>query len=397
MALIAMAVGCRGACMSEKAKMELLKAVPDQPRYMSFLMRSYTGSRQHLLVAARELLALSPVGGGDPEEQRWSNLYIMKAREPLREHLMGVFSVRNQISIEQAVATAKEVETRLADPKSPGARETVAIELLWVENVVLKLPDLTLPSPEIDGNVAVAFQFEESLHAVATRIFPDKSDQRAMRSAMERAPTVQDHYGNMDFELKDSLGLDRKVGHNEWSGFAPDRSELLAVAGMAVGIAVIERLQAREAPEEPVDPELVRELEGDPTNWSEKADMFNHRTVVRGRGAVNEQLKIKPRFLLPVAVKVDKNASEETLFMRWMSEVQSTSREKQLRVGLAIVTAAGENWVRGAILGEPATGSLPGIELLGVRLDSDPSSTLAARDLRVKTGELFGQPPVGSP
>jgi 7,8-dihydro-6-hydroxymethylpterin-pyrophosphokinase len=395
--LLAMALGCRGACMSEKAKMEILKAAPDRPRYMSFLMRSYTGSRQHLLIAAREMLALSSVGG-EPEEQRTSGFYIMNATETLRENLMGVFSVRNQVSIEQALATAHEIEAGLADSKSPGARETVRIDLLWVQNVEVKLPNLTLPSPEIDRNVAVAFQFEETLRAVATRIFPEESDRKAMRAAMERAPTVQHHEWEMKYELNNSLGFYRKPDHNEWSGYAPDRSELLAVAGTAIGAALIERLQARMAPEEPVDPEWAREIaEVEPTKWSDGAGLWNSRMIKHGYKAVEEQLKIKPRLLLPLEIAVDKKTTEEMLFMRWMSEVQSTSRENHVRIGEVIVTSAGANWVRGAIIGEAADAPIPGIQLLGVRLEPDASNHMAAQNLRVWTGKLFGQPPVDSP
>ena len=40
----------------------MLSSMPDKPRFMMFVLHSYTGSRQHLLIAAREMLTASALG-----------------------------------------------------------------------------------------------------------------------------------------------------------------------------------------------------------------------------------------------------------------------------------------------------------------------------------------------
>jgi hypothetical protein len=264
--------------------------------------------------------------------------------------------------------------------------------------VKVELPDLKLPSPHVEEDREIAFQFEESLHAVATKIFPEESERRAMRAALLGAPLVQFHHDKVSFDLKNSLALYRKPGHNEWECDATDRTELFAATGRAVGAALIERQMPRSAPEEPVDPDFAREIaEVDPSRWSESALLWNSDTIEHGWEAVREQLKIKPKVLVPVEVRVAPNATEEALFMRWASEVQSASREKQVRIGTVVVTAAGSDWVRGAILGEPSDRPLPGIRLLGIQLQTGRPHRLAAYRLRLETGGLFGQPSERAP
>lgn len=155
--LLLFLVGCGHACMSEKDKRAMLDAIPDKPRFMAFVLRSYTGSRQHLLIAARRLLAES-VLGGDPKKQDWSGkVSQLKASQKLREHVIGAASFQNAVSIQQALDIATEVEHKLEDPQKPGARETVRIDLVWVQGVKMKMPELELPSPEIAGNSSLAY------------------------------------------------------------------------------------------------------------------------------------------------------------------------------------------------------------------------------------------------
>jgi hypothetical protein len=78
--LLLVLAGCGHSCMSEKDKLAMLNAIPDKPRFMAFVLRSYTGSRQHLLIAAREMLTASALDG-DPKKSgsAWLSSYVRGA------------------------------------------------------------------------------------------------------------------------------------------------------------------------------------------------------------------------------------------------------------------------------------------------------------------------------
>ncbi|HEY5285366.1 MAG TPA: hypothetical protein VIM14_21410, partial [Polyangia bacterium] len=86
--LLLVLAGCGHACMSEKDKRALLNAIPDKPRFMAFVLRSYTGSRQHLLIAAREMLTASPLDGEPKKSGATFEVHQMKASDQLREHVL---------------------------------------------------------------------------------------------------------------------------------------------------------------------------------------------------------------------------------------------------------------------------------------------------------------------
>jgi len=125
--LLLVLAGCGHSCMSEKDKLAMLNAIPDKPRFMAFVLRSYTGSRQHLLIAAREMLTASALGGDSKKRGATSEVHQMKAAGQLREHVIGALSFQNTVSIQQTLDIAASVEHRLADPKMPGAQETAIL------------------------------------------------------------------------------------------------------------------------------------------------------------------------------------------------------------------------------------------------------------------------------
>lgn len=405
--LLLVLAGCGHACMSEKDKLAMLNAIPDQPRFMAFVLRSYTGSRQHLLIAAREMLTASALNGETKKSGATAEIHQMKAAGQLREHALGAVSFKNAISIQQAMEIATGVEHRLADPKKPGARETVRIDLIWVQGVKMKASGLELPSPEIAGNSHVAYYFEESIHSMGLEAFPDKAERDHMARTIRNAPDVQESGWGMNFDLHESLGFYRKPDHNEWRDFAPDKAEILAIAGCAVGAAVIECVRARGTVEKTVEPAIAKEIEEGlatehPERWSTSAMNENSFGIDRGWAAVEERRKIEMAKVILIDIAVNPGVSDEALVMRWASEVQSTARQNWLRLGHVVVFALEQGRIRGAILGEESEKPVPATELLGARVKYDPENGIGSPQRGIAsyvvcllTGQLFNQPSGG--
>jgi hypothetical protein len=390
--------------MSEKDKLAMLNAIPDKPRFMVFVLRSYTGSRRHLLIAAREMLTASALGGDPKKRGATIKVRQMKAAGQLREHAIGAVSFQNAVSIQQALDIAAGVERKLEDPKKPGARETVRIDLIWVQGVKMKTPGLELPSPEIAGNSYLAYYFEESVHSRGIEAFPDKSERDHMVKTIKNAPEIQEGGWGMIFDLQESLAFYRKPDHNEWACSGPDKAEILASAGCAVGAAVIERVRARGVVEKPVDPavakEIEREIEDSSYRTSHAATMENSDSIERGWAAVEERRKIGLAKVAPIDIAVDPRASDEALVMRWASEVQSVARQNWLRLGHVVVFDLEPGRIRGAVFGQESDRPVPAVELLGARVKYDPDRGLNSPDrgdnyydVSLQTGQLFDQRP----
>ncbi len=381
----------------------MLNAIPDKPRFMVFVLRSYTGSRQHLLIAAREMLTASALGGDPKKRGATFEVHQMKASRQLREHALGAVSFKNAVSIQQALDIAANVERKLEDPKKPGVRETVRIDLIWVQGVKLKMPGLELPSPEIAGNGYLAFYFEESIHSRGLEAFPDKGERDHMVKTIKNAPDVQEGGWGMKFDLKDSLEFCRQPDHNEWTSSGPDKAEILAISGCAVGAGVIERLRATGTVERPLDLAAAKEIREGPfagrvVRMSPAGMHENSFAVERGRAAIEERRKISLSEVVPIDIAVDPKARDEALVMRWASQVQSVARQNWLKLGQAVVYAVEPGRIRGAILGQKSDQPIPGVELVGARVNFDPTRGLNSPergdnyyDVYLLTGQLFDQ------
>jgi hypothetical protein len=171
-----------------------------------------------------------------------------------------------------------------------------------------------------------------------------------------------------------------------------------------VGAAVIERERARGTVEKPVDPaiaeEIAREIEDRSYRTSEAATIENSDSIERGWAAVEEQRKIELAKAIPIDIAVDPRASNETLVMRWASEVQSVARQNWIRLGHVVIFALETDRIRGAVLGKESDKPVPGVELLGARVKYDPERGLNSPDrgdnyydVYLKTGKLFDQGP----
>jgi hypothetical protein len=345
------------------------------------------------------MLTASALGGDPKKSGATIKVHQMKAAGQLREHAIGVVSFQNTVSIQQALDIAADVERKLEDPKKPGARETVRIDLIWVQGVKMKMPGLELPSPEIAGNGYLAYYFEESIHSMGLEAFPEKSERDHMVKTIKNAPDIQEGGWGMMFDLQESLALYRKPDHNEWVRSGPDKAEILAGAGFAVGTAVIERVRARGAVENLVDPAIAEEIsKGKPRHWSQAAIMENSYGVECGRAAIEEGRKIEMAKVLPIDIAVNPGASDEALVMRWAAEVQSVSWQNWLRLGQVVVFALEPGRIRGAVLGQESDKPVPAVELLGASVKYDPERGLNSPDrgdnyydVYLHTGQLFDQ------
>jgi hypothetical protein len=220
-----------------------------------------------------------------------------------------------------------------------------------------------------------------------------------MVRAIKNAPDVQERGWGMRFNLQESLAFYRKPNHNEWVDSGPDKAEMLAIAGCAVGAAVIERVRARGTAEKPVDPAIAEEISGGkPRHWSQAAIMENSYGVERGWAAIEERRKIELAKVIPFDLAFDPRAKDEALVMRWASEVQSVARQNWLRLGQVVVFALEPGRIRGAILGQESDKPVPAVEILGAGVKYDPERGLNSPergdnyyDVRLMTGHLFDQ------
>jgi hypothetical protein len=160
---------------------------------------------------------------------------------------------------------------------------------------------------------------------------------------------------------------------------------------------VIERERSRGTVEEPVDPKVAKEMtDVDPQEWSEAADRENHYSIKRGWMAIEERRKIQMVKVIPIDIAVDPGASNEALVMRWASELQSVTRQNWLRLGHVVIFALEPGRIRGAVLGQESDKPVPGVELLGARVNYDPNRGLNSPDrgdnyydIYLHTGQLF--------
>ncbi len=380
----------------------MLNAEPAQPRYMALLLRSYTGSRQQLLVAARRLLEASPLVGDPSRNGASSEASLLRASPDWPECVAAALSFRNSLSIQQVLNLVADVERRLEDPKKPGARETVRIDLLWVQGAEMKTPSLTLPSPELFKNQVFGSLMEESLQKRGLEAFPEPGPRERMIKAMHSAPFPQADGWHRPYSFEQCLQLNRKPDQQDWMAYEPGRAEALAVAGFAVGVALRERMDAHQRVFAPVDPAVADEVERGLQSeavvaWSAKAQEEVDFALKRGRTMVEATDRAGPAVLVPVSVQFADGTADDRRALRWVSEVQFVARQNKLHIAQVVVFADEPTSVRGMVLGVPGDASPPGVQLFDARLTyvPDPCPVCAESGarlwhLRLMTGDLFG-------
>lgn len=380
----------------------MLNAEPAQPRYMAFLLRSYTGSRQQLLVAARRLLEASPLRGDGSRVNNSGAVWLMRRTEQSPEHVAAAVSFRNSVSVTQALGIARAVERQLEDPKKPGTRETVRIDLLWVQDVEAKTPTLELPHPDLFKTLSVAFLFERALHERGNEAFPNERQRDRMAAALQSAPDTQKTGWNRPLWLDESLGFYRTAHGQTWFTEEPGRAEALSMAGFSVGTALRERVDADENRVGLVDPQLGDELDrmvlsGKSPNLSAEADAEWSFGIKRGQAAAATLDSLPMNVLVPVSVDLPQDMPDSKRAFRWAAEVQSACREHNVQMSQVVVVADEPTNVRGYVLGQLLTGMPPGVQLLDTELsyvpdtypEAIPTYGESVWHLRIMTGALF--------
>lgn len=347
-----------------KEQIAMLSAVLQNPRYIAFILRSYTGSRQHLIVAAAQMLLQSKVGGDPKEHGKASDIQVLAAGSGLPEHLIGAASYFTKATIQDAVAAAAEVERRLEDPAKPGARETIRIDLVWVQNVELQTPLVTLPHPELWANGNWAYTWRSSLGIEA---FPTDREALRIRDLVENADEKQRARCHVEASLEESTGFYRKPEHNEWrANDLLDLPDALSALGDAVQAAAIEREIEAVDPRRPVDPVLASQIQKpDSRDWSSAALLENSASIQRGFAAVKKRVATRLDEVVLIRVVPKANA----VALQWASEVQAAARRSHLRVGKVVVTSMGPGEIRGLALGQKQPETPPArVEILGAEI-----------------------------
>ena len=361
----------------------MLTEVPANPRYMVFMLRSYTGSRQHLIVAAAKMLLESRVGGDPKEHGKAHDIRVLEAGAGRPEHFIVAASYYTKATIQDAVTTAAEIERKLEDPQRPGSRETIRIDLVWVQGAELKTPAVTLPHPELWSNGNWAHAWRES---IGNEAIPDDSEALRLRDVVENATPKQKVRGQVGAYLEEALALYRKPGQQYWKGLAYDVPDALAMLGNAVPTAVLEREADLEVPRAAVDPALAAEIEKlDPIDRSEAARAEGSATVQRGLAAVRKRMSTRLDEVVPLRLKFNPDA----LAMQWASEVQATARQNKLRVGMVVVTSMERAEVHGLLLGQRLPEIPVGVQILAAQFQKRPGFVKIALETKLSTGQLF--------
>lgn len=386
--LLVSANGCGPGCMSKERKQAMLTMVPEKPRFLAFMLRSYTGSRQHLIVAAAKMLLESRIGGDPAKHELDDYIYILEAKQGLPGHFLSAASYYTRAFIQEALAAAAEVERRLEDPTRPGARETIRIDLVWVQGLELHGPPITLPHPDLMSNGNWAHAWRQVVGGHWEEIFGNPEAWRKITDKIESSEDRQNQIADVTTKLIESTWLLRKsASENQWGEYAHDLADALAALGDASASAGIERELDAKHPRVPIDPTIAQEMDRmEPADWSEAASAENRATVKRSREAM--QIRMGVRFVRALPFKVAAGAKNPAL--SWAAAVQGACREAKLNLGMVVVTGMDEKETHAIALGEPALEMPAGVELLDAKTLDEPEWR---RDERVRaflrTGELF--------
>lgn len=365
-----------------------LTAVPDSARHMVFLLRAYTGSRRHLMVVARDLLAQSALGVGTDHRSQSNALHNMLPSPSRPGHLLAATSLRTRASVRQSLDAARKVEASLQDGH-PGARPTISVDLLWMEGVSLDLPGLKLPAAEIAGDSHIALAFGQALSQWGKEAIPDDGERTRLAQQIEDAPEVQESSWGEPFTIAQPWMVRKPEGFT-WVVFGRDLAELLAEAGNAVAVARMERARPGAASLPPIDDKLAHELDTMESNeWSEKASRENWKVGDRVKESMEAVqalgLGATARVSLDVPVPLDMNA----LALRWVREVQEAARKESIVPAMVLVTAVEATQVRGIVLGAKLKEPVPPVEIRGVTLRGGTDQDAGRFTARVTTGGLF--------
>jgi 7,8-dihydro-6-hydroxymethylpterin-pyrophosphokinase len=308
-----------------------------RPRSVVFGLRSYVGSRYGFLWAASSLLTAKE----DIKITGISSVQRFAAHGDEPAYLAAAMLIDTQRSVPDLLSLARELETQLADPTHPGARSTLRADILWVEGVELKTPEIELPSPLLFTTSWAIGTFAEA----AEPAVKDKVQAIRFYDALKKAPPPhlidQATYQAMNPELN------RTTTSDEWVSTENDFLDALA---SAVRILAISQVDAES--------QRLTTYQSGPDRAARNAG--NRVDATPGSEVVYVEDRLRP------------DADDSQLVDGWLSAVQRSLCRRPMRLATAVVFGAGDGAVRGLIVGKAANTPPPVFKLLGADVDRDP-------------------------
>ncbi len=329
--LLALTSCCSGVgCGSAQKHMETVNKMGQRPFVIAF--RSYSGSRVALLNAARDLLTAAGVidyGGGGSDIEWYHD------QERKRDFLAEAVAFKSDLPVEQILGMMAAVEERLGGPQREPA-PLIKMDLLWVEGVEMKTPELTLPSPLIfdkywansvfvdAGEQAMFIAKNEGREKVST-LFRVAHAYKRFQAITDPAAT---HYHTTTPGGDGTPELARGPSGTDYDERATDDIDSLAVAGDLLLFAETDVIRGK-----------------DPKTAKDETDSDAYLTA-------NDIVEKMPRdTVLPLQVPAPAKASVDARAQAWVNGLARLLAEKQFTGRRTMIFSIGATQISGAVIG----------------------------------------------
>ena len=316
----------------------MLSQPPESPRRLVIGLRSFAGSRVAFLEAAAQILKSSP----SLKLVRGSTIEVYAAQGTSPGYLAMAMLMESSLSVANLMGLVAAAEERLADPLHPGARQTLRAELMWVEGVEIKTPEIELPNPALfRESWAIGTFVEAGEQAVTSKI-----EAARFLYALKHVPPPFEIY-QLPPALPDPT-LRRLPDRDVWSPTGYEWMDGLADAGRVLAYAQTDLESGK------------RDM-----NRLAAADIPD-----RLYGSIDEQ-----RADRVVLVGTPAPAADDTsVATAWVHELQRRLIETSTRLSIPVVFSVDGGKIRGLAVG--CAGTPPSaVRVLTIKAVADPADT----------------------
>jgi 7,8-dihydro-6-hydroxymethylpterin-pyrophosphokinase len=258
-------------------------------------------------------------------------------------YLAASIHFETSLPISALIGMAGGVEERLADPLHPGERRTLRADLMWVEGVRIKTPQIELPNPDLFTKSWAIGTFVKA----AEMAINSKEEAARFYHALKTVPPPHE----IDSTLLSIWipTLARSEAFDLWKTRGDDWLEGLASAAVVLAYADVDVANA------------TRDL----------SETDQDLTVEPIRAAVEDRPADRIE-LVEVAVPPGGDASATAA--AWLAGIQASLKRSATQLATAVVFSADNVSVRGLAIGHESTAH-QAIRIAGVAADRDPAAT----------------------
>jgi hypothetical protein len=369
--LLALTACCSGVgCSSAQKHMETVNKMGERPFVIAF--RSYSGSQESLIHAAKDLLKASGTirrGGGGSEYQWYHD------EERKRDFVVQAVVFKTELPVEGILGMMAAVDERLGGPQ----REPVPLikmDLMWVEGVEMETPELHLPSPLIFEKYWANRVFVEASEDV---MFRSRDEGREKTSVVRRIAKAYKKYHDMDdsavtfFYETNELSppeLSRKPGGTIYSQEAVDDLNTIAVAGNLLLFAEVDVTHER-------DPQT-------PRDETDRDAYFSDQDLLE---------KLPRDTMLALEVPIEATATVDAKAQAWVDGLAGLLAVHHFVGARTVIYAVDATRISGAVIGHPDANSKSYFHRRDVAVSSERAADMPinrnaqeeARDCRLVT------------